>query len=77
MPRVGRDELGVDFLFPEDLKRLSLGVVIEARHPHEGRVITARRRDDFFDKVLSLPNADYLGCLRQFSHHCDTMRHQE
>ena len=44
LPGFGRDRLGIDLLLPEHLERLALGVVIEAGHTHEGRVVADSRR---------------------------------
>ena len=63
LPGLARDDLGVDFLLPEHLERLALGVVVEAGQPHEGGVIPGRARDDLFHEVLSLPDADDLSCF--------------
>src|SRR5208283_6164486 len=63
LPSLALDDLGIDFLLPEHLERLPLGVVIEAGHTHEGGVIPGRARNDLFHKVLSLPDADNLPCL--------------
>ena len=63
LPGFGCDRLGIDLFLPEHLKRLALGVVIEAGHTHEGGVIPGRARDDLFHEVLALPDADNLPCL--------------
>ncbi|MFI5460732.1 MAG: hypothetical protein ACHRXM_35415 [Isosphaerales bacterium] len=63
LPGFGRDRLGVDLLLPEYFEGLALGVIVEAGHTHEGRVIPDGGRDDLFDKVLALPDADDIPCL--------------
>ena len=63
LPGLGRDQLGVDLLLPEHLQGLPLGVVVEARHPHEGRVVPGAGRHDLLDEILPLADADDLARL--------------
>ncbi len=68
LPGFGVDRLGIDFLLPEHLQRLALGVVVEAGHPHEGRVVTGAGSDDIFDQILPLAYTDDLAGLGCFWH---------
>ena len=47
------EDLGVEFLLPEDFKSLALGVVVEDTQTHEGLLVAGGRQDDIFDEALA------------------------
>jgi len=58
LPRLGRDRLGIDLFLLEYRQGLPLGVVIEARHAHKGRVVSGATRHNLLDEILPLADAD-------------------
>ena len=69
LPGLALDDLiEIDFLLPEHLERLPLGVVVQARQPHQRRVVAGALGDDFLDEVLTLANTDKLTGHRRLDH---------
>lgn len=60
LPIRAREDLRVELLFPQNLERLSLSVVLDARKAYERRISRSRRRRDLVDKVSALSDVDYL-----------------
>lgn len=52
------DDFGVEFEFPEDLKGLALGIVVDAREGDEGGVVGLWRGSDLEDEELAFTEAD-------------------
>lgn len=53
VPRRRAEHLGVDLPLPQHLERLALGVVGQARQPHQGVVPVLGRGHDLFHEVLA------------------------
>lgn len=57
IPGLARQDLGINFLFPEHFDQLPLSIVIDARKPDQRGVSRFRRRDDSLHEIKPLANA--------------------
>ena len=72
IPRLARQDLGIDFLLPEHGQRLTLRVVLDAVHADQRVVTRMWRGNGLFDEVETLAYSDDLAGLRR---EADELRH--
>src|SRR5262245_56681070 len=70
LPSASLENLGVQFGFPQNFKRLPLSIIIEAREANKGGVAGCGGSNDLFDEILSLADAgDLSGQGGRWIHH--------